>query len=188
MAPVLVAAALAFPAAAQQAAQPATVDAAAVADVTTITAKVEAIDLATRQITLKGPSGKSVTLTVDEKVKNLPQVKVGDELVFKYVEAVSIQLKKGSAGRSEVVTTQPPVTAPAGAKPGVAAAKTTEIVANVGEVDAKRSMVMLQGPKGRYVEVKVKDPNVMKDVKVGDSVEVRFTEAMVLEVVAPAKK
>jgi hypothetical protein len=48
--------------------------------------------------------------------------------------------------------------------------------------------VLLQGPQGRYVEVKVKDPAVMKDVKPGDSVQATFTEAVLLEVVGPAKK
>jgi hypothetical protein len=192
----LAAAVVAFPIAAQQPAPtppaqpPMAMDAVGAADVTTLTAKIEAVDQANRTVTVKGPMGRVVTLRVDPKVKNLAQVKVGDEIVLKYAEAISVKLDKGSAGRSETVTTMPPVTAPVGAKPGAALAQQTVIVANVQSVDTKRQEVLLQGPKGNYVEVKVKDPNVFNNVKVGDSVQVTYTEALVIDVVTPgaAKK
>jgi Cu/Ag efflux protein CusF len=183
--PIVVLAALTPPVSAQQRAMG---DAKGAAEAVTITAKVEAVDLPNRVVTVRGPLGRSVALKVDERVKNLPQVKVGDELVFKYLEAVSIALKKGSTGRSETTTSTGPMTAAPGAKPGMAAATQTTIVAKVDKVDAARNVVLLQGPQGRYVEVKVKDPAVMKEVKEGDSVEATFTEAVVLEVVGPAKK
>ncbi|MCX6922999.1 MAG: hypothetical protein NT154_07295, partial [Verrucomicrobia bacterium] len=44
----------------------------------TLTASVEAIDPATREVTLKGPLGNTVTFTVDQRVKRLDEVKVGD--------------------------------------------------------------------------------------------------------------
>jgi hypothetical protein len=166
---------------------PQIMDAAAGAEVTTITAKIEAIDQANRTITVRGPLGRSVTMPVDQAVKNFPQLKVGDELVFKYAQAMSIALTKGGEGRSKVVTTMKPETAPAGAMPGVAAGRRTTIVANVERVDTAKSMVLLQGPEGRYVELKVKDPQVMKDVKAGDQVQVTYVQAVVLEAVAPQK-
>ncbi|MCX5731077.1 MAG: hypothetical protein NTY18_06950 [Deltaproteobacteria bacterium] len=43
-----------------------------------ITAKVKAIDVDKRLITLKGPKGEVDTFEVGPDVKNLPQVKVGD--------------------------------------------------------------------------------------------------------------
>ena len=52
--------------------------------VETITATVEALDLANRMVTLRGPQGNVVSLRVDESVKNLPQVKVGDQVVANY--------------------------------------------------------------------------------------------------------
>ena len=164
-----------------------TADMKAAADVTTITAKVEAIDAANRTVTVRGPMGRSVTIKAGEQVKNFAQLKVGDELVFKYVEAISVALKKSPGGRSETTTTTGPVTAPAGAKPGMAMAQQTVWVANVEQVDPKRSEVLLQGPNGRYAEVKVKDPKVMSEVKVGDQVEITYTEAVLLEAVAPKK-
>jgi len=174
----------------QVSAQPAQiVDGAMAADVVTVKAKVNAVDLAKREVTLTGPLGRTVVLTVDERVKNLPQVKAGDELVIKYAEAVSLAVRKGGeAGREKVVTTTPTVTAPAGAKPGAAAARQERLTATIEQLDAKRQVALVQGPGGRYVEVKVKDPAVFKSLAVNDKVDVTFTEAVVIEVVAPAAK
>ena len=164
------------------------VKAAMAGDVVTITAKIEAVDQATRMVTLRTPEGKVVTMKAGDNVKNLAQVKAGDELVIKHAEAVALTLRKGSTGRSETVTTVPPQTAPKGAKPAMATAQETRIVANVQSVDAANKTVVLEGPHGRYLPLKVKDAAVLKDVKAGDSVEATFIEALVVEVVGPAKK
>jgi hypothetical protein len=160
-------------------------DAKGAVEVATLTAKIESVDLANRMVTVKGPMGRVVALRVDDKVKNLAQVKAGDEIVLKYLEAVSVALVKGGPGRSETQTTTGPVTAPAGAKPGAAIAQTTKIVARVESVDPKTQTVLLQGPNGRYAEVKVRDAAVFNDIKAGDDVAATFTEAVVVEVVAP---
>jgi len=169
------------------AAKPATVDAAMTGDVVTLTAKVESVDAATRTVVIKGPMGRTIGIKADERVKNFAQIKAGDTVVLKYAEAVAVALKKGEAGRSETVTTQA-ASAPAGAMPGAAATRTTTIVASVERVDAAKKQVLLQGPNGRYVEVKVKDPQVMKDVKAGDKVQLTYVEAILIEDVGPAKK
>jgi Cu/Ag efflux protein CusF len=183
---ILAVSALAFAtAAAAQTAKP--VDAALVGDVVTVTARIEAVDQATRMVTLKGPEGRVVTMKASDAVKNLAQVKAGDELVIKHAEAVAIALKRGSAGRSSVTTTLPPQTAPLGARPAMVTAQETVLVANVTSVDAAKKSVVLQGPQGRYLPLKVKDAALLKDVKVGDSVEVTFIEALLMEVVGPKK-
>jgi hypothetical protein len=175
--------AVALPALAQQ---PQVIDAKSAADVKTITAKIEAIDLANRVVTVKGPLGRVVSIKVDDRVKNLAQVKAGDEIVLKYTEAVSVALVKSGGGRSQTTTTTAPVTAPAGAKPGAAVAQQTRIVARIEKIDPS-GVVLLEGPNSRYAEVKVKDPNVLKGIKAGDDVEITYTEAIVVDVVAPKK-
>jgi hypothetical protein len=56
-------------------------------------------------------------------------------------------------------------------------------------VDAKRQVITLRGPK-RTVELKVRDPNQFKLVKVGDQVEATYTEALAVSVepAPPAKQ
>jgi hypothetical protein len=195
IAAALMAATVAMPLAAQQsspaAAQtPKLIDGVGAADVTTLTAKIEAVDHEKRTVTLKGPMGHSETLKVDPAVKNFAQVKAGDDIVVKYSEAISVKLEKDVRGRSASVSTTGPMAAPAGAKPGLAAERQTVIVAKVVDLDPKRQEVLLVGPNDGYAEVKVKDPAVFNDVKVGDHVQVTYTEAVVIDVVNPtaAKK
>jgi hypothetical protein len=194
IAAAVMAAAVAMPLAAQQsspapmppAAQtPKVIDAAGGSDVTTLTAKIEAVDHENRTVTLKGTMGRSETLKVDPRVKNFAQVKAGDDIVVKYAEAVSVKLEKGAVGRSASVATTGPMAAAAGAKPGLAAERQTVIVAKVVDLDPKRQEVLLQGTNNGYAEVKVKDPAVFNDVKVGDHVQVTYTEAVVIDVVTP---
>jgi len=159
------AAAAALPLAAQQPAQ--------VEDSRTITAKIESVDLVNRTVTLKGKMGRIVTLKVDPGVKNFAQVKTGDEVVLKYAEALSVKLEKSGAVRSAAAP---------GAKPAVALEQQTVIVASVEGVDPQLQEVLLKGPLGRYTEVKVKDPAVFKAVRVGDKVQITYTEALVIDV------
>jgi hypothetical protein len=57
------------------------------ADTTTITAKVTAIDYTTRVVTLTGPEGNAVTFTAGPDVKRLNEVKQGDTVTFRYTQA-----------------------------------------------------------------------------------------------------
>ncbi len=58
-----------------------------------VTAKVEAIDQAKREVTLKGPLGNVVTFVVDERVKRLNEVKVGDEVTADYYVSLAGELR-----------------------------------------------------------------------------------------------
>jgi hypothetical protein len=59
-----------------------------------ISAKVEAVDLKNRNVTLRGPKGNTVTLKVGDQVKRLDKVKVGDTVVAQYTEVVEITVSK----------------------------------------------------------------------------------------------
>jgi hypothetical protein len=168
-------------------AQPAVKDAVGAAEAVKITAKITAVDAATRTVTVVGPKGKVVSFVAGDNVKNFAQIRVGDEVVLRYMEAVSVALEKSTADRSMSQTASVPVTAAPGAKPGVGATRTTTLVANIQSVDPAAQSVVLEGPNGKYVEVKVKDPAVFKQVKVNDKVKVTYTEAVLHDVEAPKK-
>ena len=56
-------------------------------------------------------------------------------------------------------------------------------------IDEKVPTVTFKGPKGNTRTIKVKDPAKLKGVKVGDQVELTYTQAIALSVEkAPAKK
>jgi len=159
----------------------------AAASVVTMTATVQDIDVASRFVTLKDADGKLRTVQVGEQVKNLPQVKVGDIVVARYVQAVALELKKGGSGVRSVTEKEGMATAKPGEKPAGVAAEQTTVVATVEKVDAKKRLVTVKGPRGNTVDVEVKDPKKLKQVKVGDEVEITYTEALALSVESPKK-
>ena len=161
----------------------------AAARLTTITASVEAVDAANRTVTLKGPRGNVHTLPVGPQVKNFDKIKVGDRVAVRYYEALSLELKKGGSGIRERSEREGTAQAKPGEQPAAAAARQVTVVADVVGVDAKRQVVTLRGPK-RTVELKVRDPEQIKRVKVGDQVEATYTEALAVSVepAPPAKQ
>jgi hypothetical protein len=151
-----------------------------------ITATVEAIDVAQRHVTLKGPKGHVVDFAVDPAVRNLEQVKVGDQVVVRYVEALSLTLKKnGKELRGRTESADAARTA-AGEKPGGAVARQVEVTADVIAVNTKKHTVTLRGPK-QVVDLKVPDPGQLKLIKVGDQIQAVYTEAMAMSVEPVAK-
>jgi len=65
-----------------------------------VTASVEAVDSAKRSVTLKGPAGDIVKLAVGSEVQNFDQIRVGDLAVVRYLDALTLELKKrGTATR-----------------------------------------------------------------------------------------
>jgi Cu/Ag efflux protein CusF len=160
---------------------------AAVAETVKITATITAIDKATRDITLKGPQGNEVTLTAGPEVKNFDQMKVGDQVNAQYVEALSLELKKG--GGLAVARTEKDAAAAAkpGEKPAGAAGRQVTIVADVVDVNPAKQSITLRGPK-RTVEMRVPDPAQFKLIAKGDQVEAKYTQALAIAVEPAAKK
>jgi ribosomal protein L6P/L9E len=151
-----------------------------------VSASVEAIDKASRQVTLKGPKGNLNTVTAGPDVRNFDQIKVGDMVTVRYIEALTLTLKKDGKELRGMTETPTAARAAAGERPAGVVANQTEVTANVIAVDAKTQTVTLKGPK-QTVELKVPDAGQFKLIKVGDQIQAVYTEAVAVSV-EPAKK
>ena len=160
---------------------------AGVAQTVKITATITAIDKATRDVTLKGPQGNEVVVTAGPDVKNFDNMKVGDQVNAQYVEALTLELKKGggtTVARSDqggVLEAKP------GQKPGGVAGRQATIVADVVDVNPAKQSITLRGPE-RTVELVVSDPAQFKLIAKGDQVEAKYTQALAIAVEPAAKK
>jgi Cu/Ag efflux protein CusF len=153
-----------------------------------IKATVEAVDLDTREITLKGPKGRLITLRVAERVRNLPQVQVGDEVTVRYHESVGLQLRKTEASDAVAFEETAAASAETGQNPASGAAKQFTIAAYVEAVRPKEKTVTLRGPTGNLVDLYVRDPNVLGSLTAGDNVVATYTEAAVVSIELPKNK
>lgn len=152
-----------------------------------IKATVEAIDLDSREITLNGPKGRPITLRVETRVRNLPQVQAGDLVIVRYHESVGLQLRKTEA--NDLLTFED--TGP-GAKPGPdpasSALRQFTVAAYVENVSPKEKTVTLRRSSGDLVDLYVRDPRVLESLTEGDSVVATYTEAAAVSIELPKKK
>jgi hypothetical protein len=151
-----------------------------------VTAQIMAIDKGTRTLTLKGPDGKTVDVVAGEEVKNFPQIKVGDFVVVQVLQSLALELRKTKGGQA-IGTTEGIATAKPGERPAGVAAREITAIAKVTAVDPKGKTISLRGPRGNVVKLDVQNPDQFKVVKVGDEVQVTYTEAAAVSV-EPGKK
>ncbi len=152
-----------------------------------MTATIIAIDKTTRDITLKGPKGNWVVVTAGPEIKNFDQINVGDKVHAQYVEAIVLELRKGS----DLAVTRTEEASSSGAKPGAqphgVAGRRITVVADVVAVDRAARTVTLRGPQLTAV-VKAVDPEQLKRIKKGDQVYATYTQALAMVVESTTKK
>ena len=184
----LIAASLATAAVAQQAgtsetpvvtSEPGRVKAVSTAE---ITAKVAAVDKATRTVTLQPPSGDAVDVVAPPEVRNFDQIKPGDTLAVRYRQALELALRKTKTANEDVSVREEAQRAKLGERPSAAHQRQISAVAEVTAVDPGKKTITLKGPQGNVAVLDVNNPDQFKAVHVGDQVDVTYTEAVAVSV------
>ena len=109
--------------------------AATIAEAVELQGVVTAIDKNTRELTIKGGSGKDVTFTAGPQIKNFKQIKVGDLVTLNYIAALGLELKKGGGRLRERIESEQTVAAKPGEKPAAGKSRTVKVLADVTAVD-----------------------------------------------------
>jgi hypothetical protein len=149
-----------------------------------VTAKVEAVDVEKRELTLKGPLGDSVTLTVDKAVKRLNEIKSGDEVTAKYYISIAAELREPTDAEKEhpLMIADGMATAPKGTSPAAGGLRVIRVVATVEGLERPTRIVTLKGPRGNYLSVRARDVSRLEKLHLGDTIVVTFTEALAVSV------
>lgn len=155
----------------------------------TLTAEVTAIDLAKREVTLKGPDGNEVTVTAGDAVKRLNEVKVGDFVRVDYLISVAAEVRPPTPEEAQhplqimaVAGRAPNDMAPAG---GVA--RRFKVVTTIEALDRRTETVTVKGPMGHYLTARVADPKRLTQVHIGDTIVLVYTEALAVSLDKVAK-
>jgi hypothetical protein len=155
-----------------------------------MTATVEAVSMATREVTLRGPSGQARTIKVGPEARNLDQVRVGDRVTVSYYESFTAQMRRHDKPNEGFMTAAGAVRAAPGESPGGAVAQSTASTVTINSVDTKNNTVTFHRSDGGVATIPVKSPEgreFIAKLKAGDVVDVMYTEAVAIEV-APAPK
>ena len=155
----------------------------------TVTATVQAVDQDKREVTLKGALGNVVTFKVDKRVKRLNEVKVGDEVTADYYVSLAAELRPPTESEKEnpITVLEQTVRAPKGTQPAGAGLRAIKVVTTVEGLDLPTQSLTLKGPLGNYATIRARDVEKLKQLRLGDTIMVTYTEALAisLEKVAP---
>lgn len=168
-------------------------DAAVSMTLSTLTAKVTAIDQATRMVTLTGPKGNSRTFKASDEVRNLAQVKVGDKVLVEFYEGVVAELDTSNSPAQGVTVTEGAARAPLGQHPAGAMTQVVSKTVQVVAVDSKRNTIRFHdvgasADTARTLDVKKPEfQKMLKTLKAGDKVTVSYFEALAISVKPAAK-
>jgi len=153
----------------------------------TVTATVVKVDQATREVTLKMEDGEEVSFVAGDEVKNLAQLKAGDQVTATYAEALAYEVRKGGT-MVDPATVVAGGSAEPGMKPAGGIARQTTVTVSITAIDPKVPSVTFTGPGGDSRTIKVLHPEKLEGVSVGDTVQLTFTEAFGIKVEAAPKK
>jgi hypothetical protein len=142
-----------------------------------VTAEVEAIESASREVTVKKPDGTYDVFYVPKNIKKFDTLKIGDKVTAKYYENMVLQVK--APGEKDVNKVSTAVT-PAGNASASTMAHQTTITATITAIDLKAPSITFSGPHDWKYSTRVKDKSALEKVKVGDKVDITWTEAMIL--------
>ena len=151
-------------------------------------ATITAIDLPQREVTLQDSKDGTIVVEVPQEIENLDRMRVGDEVIVSYTEALAWQVKPAGKGTPGVSEDTSVTAAKPGDKPGGKVGRTVTLTATITGIDLAGSTVTLTGPGGKSKTIKARDPSNLKKVQVGDLVDITYTEAVAVAVQAVAKK
>ncbi|MDA8678414.1 hypothetical protein N9L74_07050 [Luminiphilus sp.] len=144
--------------------------------------EVVAVDLETRELVVRGPGGNFVTLSAREDGVDISQIVPGDTIVADYVASIEAEVRQPTAeelAEPWVVIGEQGNT---GADDSVTAAGVARLVRAVCTIEAMDSAgnVTIKDARGRMHTIGGVEIDKLDNVRLGDSVVVVFTEALVM--------
>jgi hypothetical protein len=151
----------------------------------TVNATIEAVDKATRVVTLKTEAGTRLQVTAPNEMEGFNSLRVGDLVSARYFEAVVVRLARpGSPAPSSEPTTR--ITRKDRA-PGSEAMSERTVRATVTAVGTDQPSLTVKTADGLDHTMGVSDPTQLTTLKAGDVLDITFYESRLISVERPKK-
>ena len=151
----------------------------------TINATVETIETAARRIVLRTQSGELRTVRVPDQATRLSEIKPGDAVTATYYDNIVLRMKP--ANEPDVDTRTTGRTRGTGARPGGTTATQQAMTVIIDAIDLNVPSISFRGPRGWNYQTKVQDRDALQRLRVGDRVDIVWTEATLVSVARPEK-
>ena len=154
-------------------------------DSVSVTVTIEAIEQSTRTLTVKDDKGIYETIQAPPEMKRFSELKVGDRITARYYDNVVVRVKK--PGETAVDVDSVGLTRGQGQRPSGTVATQRTVTVTVTAMDPKASAVTVRGPNGYLYSRRVTDKKAFAQLKVGDQLDITWTEALLISVEAAKK-
>ena len=151
----------------------------------TVTATIEAVDKASRVVTLKTEAGSRLHVTAPQEMEGFNSLRVGDLVSARYFEAIAVRTARpGSPAPSPDpairVTRKDRV-------PGSETFVERTVRATITAFDMGKPSLKVKTADGQEHTMEVTDAAQLKALKVGDVLDVTFYESRLVSVERPKK-
>lgn len=152
-------------------------------------AAVESVDMSTRQVLLRAQDGKLETIAVGPEVRNLAQVKPGDQVEFTIRLGIAAEMAPSNASGPPIAHLDVATRAQPGEKPAGFVGQAVRVRVTFVSYDPRTKTTTFTLPSGEQ-RSKVLETRQMQDfaagLKAGDKVDVTFARSLAIAV-RPAK-
>ncbi len=147
-------------------------------------AEITAINLETREVTLRDEQGDEVTIVAPEKITRLEDHSVGDMLVVEYLSSIAGEMRQPTEEElqnpwveisGDAINTD--VTHPA-----IGSARQFRSIATIKELNREARSAVIEDARGRTHTIRDVKSEKFDGVSVGDQGVVVFTEAIAVSV------
>jgi hypothetical protein len=147
-----------------------------------VSAKVKAVDVAARTLTLEVKGSQPETIQVPPEVKRLDEIAPGDVVAVEVEQGLLLEYQ--APGTESVPPQGVAAAGRAGASsaPGGAAAAGFQTTVTITAIDAKTRIVGFQDSYGESYQVKAGPGLAIEKLKVGDRLLVTYVEAVAIQV------
>src|SRR5689334_13839639 len=150
------------------------------AETVSATFTIKAIDKTSRVVTLEDKTGHTTDVYCGPEVQRFDTLKVGDTVTFRYHESLVSAISRPGEKPKEPVTSS--VNRTPGPKAGASVAQQMHATVTIEAMDPKVPSVDVKTEGGSRLSLKVADPKFLEGYKVGDKVNLTYTQALAVSV------
>ncbi|MCD1125470.1 hypothetical protein LPW36_05480 [Jinshanibacter sp. LJY008] len=146
-----------------------------------LVAEVVSVDQSNHVVVLAGKDGENISFQLTDRAKDLEHLKAGDMIKATVKRSIAVALETDVNKAAPTMLTKEEVSKATkdNPTPNANALRQVNLSLKINHIDLKKHRITFEGPTGRNKVVSVKDPNIqarMKDLKVGESVQVTYTD------------
>jgi hypothetical protein len=146
----------------------------------TVTATIEAVDKANRTVRLKPQGRDSFDVKVPEDMQGFNTLRIGDQVTATYFADYAVDVRKAG----DTAPPAPPQTTTQRKErtPGSETRIERTFRVAVEAIDPKAPSLTVRAPQGRVVTLAMRDASQLENIKVGDSVDVKYFQSLLIKV------